>query len=79
MKPQKTVCARAGAPRSNPLQVRLINVEEALRAVVSLIEWASDNGNEPLGGTLAIGVTGALTKCASEVAEVKKWIAAEGC
>jgi hypothetical protein len=69
MKSPKT--ARTLAPQSHPLQVRLMNVEKALRSAVSLIDWASDTGNEPLDGMLAIGVIGTLAKCAAEVALVR--------
>jgi hypothetical protein len=83
---RKSVLAVRPAAKSQNLDVvpvyrcdrsRWLNVERALRSTAFLLAWNTDNGNEPLDGPVAYGLSRVLDNCAEEVAAMREFFMAE--
>jgi hypothetical protein len=63
-------------PEVHRTRTKLFDIERELRAVSLLIFHLSEDGNSPLDGMIAVGLSNVLDECARELADLSDQIGA---
>jgi hypothetical protein len=61
---EEAYCYRQG---SHGTPERSMDIEKAVRAAAYLLDWAGDGGNDEVNGSLALGVSEVLQRCAEAI------------